>query len=84
MTGNELWLDHLYIHPLHQGRGLGSAVLSIVIDMAAELGYPLLVGALKESRSNEFYQKRGFRFSHDGEWDNYYRCGPPDVSTDSE
>src|SRR5687767_8248527 len=76
MTEDELWLDHLYIHPSFQGRGLGSAVLAIVADMAEELGRPLLVGALKESRSNDFYQKHGFQFSHEGEWDNYYRRDP--------
>lgn len=84
MTGEELWLDHLYIHPAFQGRGLGSAVLSIVADMAEELGRPLLVGALKESRSNDFYRKRGFQFSHAGEWDNYYRRNPSALATASD
>lgn len=83
MTGGELWLDHLYIHPSFQGRGLGSAVLSIVADMAEELGRPLLVGALKESRANDFYQKRGFQFSHEGEWDNYYRRNPETLAAES-
>jgi GNAT superfamily N-acetyltransferase len=73
LAGREIWLDHLYIRPEFQSRGIGSAILATIFEMADELERPLMVGALKESRANEFYQKHGFRFSHSSEWDNYYR-----------
>lgn len=73
LAGREIWLDHLYIRPAFQSRGIGSAILAIIFEMADELERPLMVGALKESRSNEFYRKNGFQFSHSSEWDNYYR-----------
>lgn len=67
-----LQLDHLYIHPGFQGRGIGSAVLKQVLAEADERGVAVLVGALKESASNRFYQRHGFVLASEGEWDNYY------------
>lgn len=65
-------LDHLYIHPDHQSRGIGSAALTSIICDAEKQGIPILVGALKESASNQFYQRHGFMFRSEGDWDNYY------------
>ena len=67
-----LLLDHLYIHPDHQGRKLGSAVLSMVIEEANARGLPVRVGALVGSDSNRFYQRHGFQLVEQGEFDNYY------------
>ena len=39
---------------------------------AAVAALPLHVGALKESRSNGFYLRHGFKPLAQGEWDNYY------------
>jgi GNAT superfamily N-acetyltransferase len=71
-----LELDHLYIHPGFQGRGIGSVVLRQVFAEADERGMPVLVGALKESASNRFYQRHGFALVSEGEWDNYYVRSP--------
>lgn len=67
-----LSLDHLYIDPAHQGRGLGAAVLADVFDEARRLGLPVRVGALKQSDSNRFYQRHGFELVDEGEFDCYY------------
>ena len=71
-VGPELLLDHLYIHPEHQGKGIGSAVLAAVFAQADSLSKSIRVGALKESRSNEFYTRHGFVATEQSEWDNYY------------
>ncbi len=67
-----LLLDHLYIHPDHQGQGLGAAVLAHVFALADNLGLPVRVGALRESDSNRFYARHGFQLVETGEFDNYY------------
>jgi ribosomal protein S18 acetylase RimI-like enzyme len=68
----QLLLDHLYIQPGHQGQGVGAAVLAIVFSEADGAGKDLRVGALKQSRANDFYVRHGFQPVEQGEWDNYY------------
>jgi GNAT superfamily N-acetyltransferase len=71
-----LLLDHLYLLPAAQGRGLGSAVLAALFADADAAGQRLRVGALKHSRSNAFYLRHGFRLVESAEWDNYYERLP--------
>lgn len=65
-------LDHLYVHPKFQKKGIGSAVLKKLFAMADGSGLPIRVGALRESRANEFYTRHGFQKTDEGEWDIYY------------
>ena len=74
-----LLLDHLYIEPLHHSAGIGSAVLETVIRESREIGKALRVGALKGSKSNHFYLRRGFELESEGEWDNYYALQPSEA-----
>ena len=67
-----LRLDHLYVHPDFQNRGIGRAVLQMILAEADARGVAVLVGALKESASNRFYQRHGFALVSESEWDNYY------------
>ena len=67
-----LLLDHLYIRPAHQGRGLGSAVLEQVFEEARALGLPVRVGALRGSDANRFYIRHGFCEVERGEHDHCY------------
>lgn len=67
-----LLLDHLYVHPSHQGRGIGAAVLQVVFAEADACGVNLHVGALRGSDSNRFYRSHGFELAHEAEFDIYY------------
>ena len=67
-----LALDHLYIDPGWQGRGVGAGVLAEVFGEARALGLPVRVGALKQSDSNRFYQRHGFELVEESEFDLYY------------
>ncbi|MFZ6645564.1 GNAT family N-acetyltransferase [Undibacterium sp. TJN25] len=71
-SGAGLLLDHLYLHPDWQGRGLGAWALRQIIAEADTAGLPLHVGALRGSDANRFYQKHGFVYSAESEWDIYY------------
>jgi len=70
--GEHLLLDHLYIRPGQQGRGIGAAVLQRVFAQADSLGLPVKVGALRGSDANRFYVRHGFEPLEQGEFDNYY------------
>jgi GNAT superfamily N-acetyltransferase len=65
-------LDHLYVEPAAQGRGVGARVLERVFADADARRQALRVGALKHSDANRFYQRHGFALVEVGEWDNYY------------
>ncbi|WP_200821234.1 GNAT family N-acetyltransferase [Oceanicoccus sp. KOV_DT_Chl] len=67
-----LLLDHLYVHPDYQGRKIGSNILAEVIASAREKGKDIRLGALKGSRSNDFYKAHGFTRTHTEEYDNFY------------
>jgi len=65
-------LDHLYVLPECQSRGVGGEVLRRLLAEADRQGRPVRVGALKESGSNRFYQRHGFSQTGESEWDIYY------------
>ncbi len=67
-----LLLDHLYVHPRHQGKGIGAAALSCVLSEAEAKRCSVSVGALRGSASNRFYARYGFVLVEQGEFDNYY------------
>lgn len=71
-----LRLDHLYIVPEFQNRGIGGLVLREILADADRRGLPVLVGALKESASNRFYLRHGFVATSESEWDIYYTRPP--------
>jgi GNAT superfamily N-acetyltransferase len=65
-------LDHLYVDPCYQRRGVGAAVLAEVFAEADAKGMPMRVTALRGSDSNRFYVRHGFKLVQEAEWDNYY------------
>jgi GNAT superfamily N-acetyltransferase len=75
-TFDGLFLDHLYVHPNYQRRGIGAAVLAILCRDADSLNLPIRVGALRDSDSNRFYVRHGFVWVEESEWDIYYVRAP--------
>jgi GNAT superfamily N-acetyltransferase len=51
------WIRHLFVHPAHQGRGLGTALLAKAKDTNRELQ---LWTFQKNARARAFYAKHGF------------------------
>lgn len=70
--GDALLLDHLYVRPGSQGRGIGAAVLAHVFAQADASALQVRVGALRDSDSNRFYVRHGFQLVEQDEFDNYY------------
>jgi ribosomal protein S18 acetylase RimI-like enzyme len=66
-----LWLeqrpDSLYIHdlqvaPPHQSRGIGTAVIEMVIEQGASRGLPIVLSVLLVNpRARALYERLGFR-----------------------
>ena len=67
-----LLLDHLYLLPSAQGRGIGAAVLRDVFAHADALALPVRVSALRGSDANRFYVRHGFVLTERTEWDDHY------------
>jgi ribosomal protein S18 acetylase RimI-like enzyme len=65
-------LDHLYVHPTCQSRGVGSQVVRHLLSQADARQMAVRLGALRESPSNRFYQRHGFVQTAEDEWDIYY------------
>ena len=65
-------LEHLYIVPEHQGKGIGAAVLRQIFADADAHRVSIRVGTLRGSESNRFYQPHGFRQAEEAEWDIFY------------
>jgi len=51
------WLNQLYVHPDHQGRGIGDALLAAAISGVDDLQ---LWTFQKNARARRFYETRGF------------------------
>lgn len=67
--GEGLRLDHLYVHPAAQGRGVGGQVLRRILRDADRRGIAVTLSALRGSDSNRFYRRHGFVQIGEGEWD---------------
>ena len=76
LVESHLVLDHLYVVPEHQNKGIGSAVLGSVLKDADTRSVAVKLGALRDSDSNRFYQRHGFVKTAETEWDIYYVRAP--------
>jgi putative acetyltransferase len=68
------WIQHLYVHPAHQGRGVGSALLAEAKAANTELQ---LWTFQRNARARAFYANRGFQEVSRTEGDNEEK--EPDV-----
>lgn len=68
----ELRLQHLYLTPSAQGRGIGAWV----IDHIKAQGQPITLAALRDSRANGFYLRHGFKVVEEQDFDIEYRWEP--------
>ncbi|MFG1620926.1 GNAT family N-acetyltransferase [Kribbella sp. NPDC049227] len=55
-----LWLEHFYLAPRLQGRGLGSAVLRAALDEADAQGVTVALNVLQGSDARRLYERHGF------------------------
>ncbi|MEV0221820.1 GNAT family N-acetyltransferase [Streptomyces sp. NPDC050704] len=53
-------LEHFYLAPHHQGRGLGSAVLRTLLESADAHGTTIRLNVLQGSAARRLYERHGF------------------------
>ncbi|MEU3746839.1 MULTISPECIES: GNAT family N-acetyltransferase [Streptomyces] len=58
--GEGLYLEHFYLDPAVQGRGLGTTVLRELLDRADEAGAPVRLQVLQGSAARGLYERAGF------------------------
>jgi GNAT superfamily N-acetyltransferase len=56
----ERWLEHFYLDPSLQGRGLGSAVLRKLLEQSDSDGIPVRLNVLQGSAARRLYERHGF------------------------
>lgn len=59
-AGGRLWLEHFYLAPHCQGRGVGSAVLRTVLERADAQGMTVGLNVLQGSGARRLYERHGF------------------------
>jgi GNAT superfamily N-acetyltransferase len=69
-----VWLEHFYLDPGVQGRGIGTAVLEWVIDRCA--GTPIRLDVLTGSPARRLYERHGFHVESEDPVDVFMICGP--------
>ncbi|WP_289032601.1 GNAT family N-acetyltransferase [uncultured Roseibium sp.] len=69
---DHLYLDHLYVLPDIQGKGIGTHVVRYAQQKAEAAKLPLRLVALRGSAANEFYTRHGFKLKGSAEFDNAY------------
>jgi len=60
--GEGFWLEHFYLAPEAQGRGLGTAVLRELLDRTDGHGVPVRLVVLQGSAARRLYEREGFRY----------------------
>ncbi|MFJ6391391.1 GNAT family N-acetyltransferase [Streptomyces sp. NPDC091972] len=55
-----LWLEHFFVDPALQGRGLGSAVLRTLLARTDADGGPVRLNVLQGSAARRLYERHGF------------------------
>lgn len=56
-----LFLNYLAILPLHQRKGLGTHILSELLNQAAGRGIPVRLNVMRVNPAKSLYQRLGFR-----------------------
>ena len=67
-TSDEHWLEHFYLAPAHQGRGIGSELLRRV-RAEPRAALPWRLNVLQGSAARRLYERHGFVFEREDEVD---------------
>jgi GNAT superfamily N-acetyltransferase len=77
------WLEHFYLAPHRQGRGLGSAVLRTVLERTDAQGMTVGLNVLQGSAARRLYERHGFIVEAQDPID-VFMVRPPGACTDAK
>jgi GNAT superfamily N-acetyltransferase len=69
-------LGSFYVMPTMQGRGIGTRVLDLLLTRAADQSKAMTLAVVKTNPARYFYEKRGFRITHEDQHKFYMRADP--------
>ena len=69
-------LGSFYVAPTMQCRGIGTRVLQMLMERAAKESKVMTLAVVKINPARQFYEKRGFRTTHEDEFKFYMTAGP--------
>ncbi|MFJ4483472.1 GNAT family N-acetyltransferase [Streptomyces longwoodensis] len=75
-AGGRQWLEHFYLAPHCQGRGLGSAVLRTVLERTDAQGMTVGLNVLQGSGARRLYERHGFVVEDQDEIDVFMMRAP--------
>ncbi|MGK9147455.1 GNAT family N-acetyltransferase [Plantibacter flavus] len=67
------WIEHFYLSPAHQGRGLGTSILARVLTDRAD-DRPFRLNVLQGSAARRLYERHGFTLESEDEVDVWMVC----------
>lgn len=67
ISGDSINLGSFYVAPTMQGRGIGTRVLRMLLEKAAKESKIMTLAVVKINAARNFYEKRGFRTTHEDE-----------------
>jgi GNAT superfamily N-acetyltransferase len=62
-SGNEVWIEHLYIEPSHRGKGYGTRLVSELTKQWNQEGKTVHAPVLKDERLKKLVSRLGFERS---------------------
>ena len=72
---DSFWIEHFYLQPAHQGRGIGGEVLRQV--MATHQDHRAFrLNVLQGSPARHLYERNGFTFEHEDSIDVFLVASP--------
>ena len=67
-------LGSFYVAPAMQGRGIGTKVLEMLLRRAADQSKAMTLAVVKTNPARHFYEKRGFRITHEDQHKFYMKA----------
>ena len=78
-----LFLGSIYVTPRWQRRGIGTRVIKMIFDLARRESRPVTLAVMKINPVFAFYERFGFRPTHEDEYKVYMRADAAERSTPS-
>lgn len=69
-------LGSFYVLPAMQDRGIGTHILQMLLERAASESKTVTLAVAKINPARQFYEKLGFRTTHEDEYKLYMSAGP--------
>jgi len=71
-----IFLGSIYVKPEMQGRGIGTRVLQMFLDLGRQRSQPVTLAVMKINPAAELYKRLGFRITHEDEQKFHMRAEP--------